>query len=160
VVPPGHGYANDLGLLAEEADEATGELLGNMPQAFSHIGLINAAWRLAHPSAPAPCGFPRPTRRTTTWRSGMTTRRLDGKIALITGSDSGIGQATAIAFADEGADVVVHYLHDADGAERTRAGVEAAGRRCVVTQADVQEETRSSACSTQPWPSRAPSTSS
>jgi GH15 family glucan-1,4-alpha-glucosidase len=45
-------YANDLGLLAEEADGATGELLGNMPQAFSHIGLINAAWRLAHPSTP------------------------------------------------------------------------------------------------------------
>ena len=47
------GYANDLGLLAEEADGATGELLGNTPQAFSHIGLINAAWRIAHPS-PAP----------------------------------------------------------------------------------------------------------
>jgi GH15 family glucan-1,4-alpha-glucosidase len=48
------GYANDLGLLAEEADGATGELLGNMPQAFSHIGLINAAWRIAHPAATRP----------------------------------------------------------------------------------------------------------
>jgi GH15 family glucan-1,4-alpha-glucosidase len=40
-------YANDLGLLAEEVDPASGELLGNFPQAFSHIGLINAAWAIS-----------------------------------------------------------------------------------------------------------------
>jgi alpha,alpha-trehalase len=41
------GYANDLGLLAEEVDPSTKELLGNFPQAFSHIGLVNAAWAIS-----------------------------------------------------------------------------------------------------------------
>jgi GH15 family glucan-1,4-alpha-glucosidase len=40
------GYANDLGLLAEEVDSGGGELVGNYPQAFSHIGLVNAAWAI------------------------------------------------------------------------------------------------------------------
>jgi len=40
-------FANDLGLLAEEVDPTTRELLGNFPQAFSHIGLVNAAWAIA-----------------------------------------------------------------------------------------------------------------
>ncbi len=70
----------------------------------------------------------------------MTTGRLEGKVALITGSDSGIGQATAVQFAKEGADVVVNYLHDSDGAEKTRAAVTAEGRQAVVVQADVSDE--------------------
>src|SRR6185437_7640012 len=40
-------FANDVGLLAEEVDGRTGELLGNFPQAFSHIGLVNAAWAIS-----------------------------------------------------------------------------------------------------------------
>jgi len=68
------------------------------------------------------------------------TARLQDRIALITGSDSGIGQATAIEFAREGADVVVHYLDDADGAEQACLQVEAAGRRALVVQADISDE--------------------
>ena len=40
-------FVNDVGLLAEEVDPASGELLGNFPQAFSHIGLVNAAWAIS-----------------------------------------------------------------------------------------------------------------
>jgi GH15 family glucan-1,4-alpha-glucosidase len=44
-------FVNDVGLLAEEVDATTGELLGNFPQAFSHIGLVNAAWAIASAEA-------------------------------------------------------------------------------------------------------------
>jgi len=70
----------------------------------------------------------------------MTTARLEGKVALITGSDSGIGQATAIAFAKEGADVVVTYFSDADGAAATAGEVGAAGQNAIVVQVDIGEE--------------------
>ena len=70
----------------------------------------------------------------------MTAQRLLHKVALITGSDSGIGQASAAAFAREGADLVITYLHDADGAATTSRAVEAAGRRAVVIQVDISDE--------------------
>jgi len=70
----------------------------------------------------------------------MTTARLQDKVALITGSDSGIGAATAIAFGQEGADVVVNYLHDAVGAAATAKAVETAGRRAIVVRADISVE--------------------
>ncbi len=72
----------------------------------------------------------------------MTEQRLLGKTALITGSDSGIGQASAVAFAGEGADIVVTYLHDADGAAQTQKEVEAAGRTALVVQLDISDETQ------------------
>jgi len=68
------------------------------------------------------------------------TDRLTDRVALITGSDSGIGQATAIEFAKEGADVVVTYYEDESGAKATAREVEAAGRRAIVRQLDVTDE--------------------
>lgn len=65
--------------------------------------------------------------------------RLKDRIAIVTGSDSGIGQATAEAFAREGADVAIVYFHDRDGADETRRRVEAAGRRAVVVQCDQRD---------------------
>jgi glucose 1-dehydrogenase len=64
------------------------------------------------------------------------TDRLKDKIAIVTGSDSGMGQAMAEAFAQEGADVAITYLHDQNGAEETRKKVEAAGRRAMVVHFD------------------------
>lgn len=66
--------------------------------------------------------------------------RLSGRVALITGADSGIGRATAIEFAREGADVVINYLHDAAGARDTAEQVRALGRRALVVEADVGSE--------------------
>lgn len=65
--------------------------------------------------------------------------KLEGKIAIVTGSDSGIGQAIAIEFAKEGAHVVVTWLHDKNGAMETQRQVEAAGRHAVVLNIDVRE---------------------
>ncbi len=66
--------------------------------------------------------------------------KLEGKRALITGADSGIGRAVAIAFAKEGADVAIFFNKNVSDAKETRRLVEAhAGRRCVVMQGDVRE---------------------
>lgn len=65
--------------------------------------------------------------------------KLQGKVALITGADSGIGQAIAAAFAQEGADVSITWHTDEQGAQETKRQVEAAGRRATVVQCDVAD---------------------
>ncbi|MGK7653234.1 SDR family oxidoreductase [Roseovarius sp. B08] len=64
--------------------------------------------------------------------------KLDGMAALVTGGDSGIGRAVALAFAREGADVMISYLEEHEDAEETRALVEKAGRRGQVMAGDIQ----------------------
>ncbi|WP_449281280.1 SDR family oxidoreductase [Leucobacter sp.] len=73
--------------------------------------------------------------------SYLGSARLTGLRALITGGDSGIGRAVAIAYAREGADVAISYLpEEQDDADQTREFVEAAGVRCLLLPGDLREE--------------------
>jgi len=67
------------------------------------------------------------------------TGQLEGKVAVITGADSGIGRAVAIAYAREGADVLISYLNEDSDAEEVRQLVEDAGRKAVLVPGDVSQ---------------------
>lgn len=66
--------------------------------------------------------------------------RLHGKTALITGGDSGIGKAAAIAFAKEGADIAIAYLSERSDAEETRQRIEQHGGRCLLIETDLRHK--------------------
>ncbi|WP_068775590.1 SDR family oxidoreductase [Paenibacillus sp. FJAT-26967] len=66
--------------------------------------------------------------------------KLEGKTALITGGDSGIGRAVAVAYAQEGADVAIVYLNEHSDAEKTRSLVEQEGRKCLLIPGDIGDE--------------------
>jgi len=67
-------------------------------------------------------------------------QKLQGKVALITGGDSGIGRAVAIAYAKEGADVAISYLNEDEDADETKAKIEQEGRRCLAIAGDLGSE--------------------
>ncbi len=66
--------------------------------------------------------------------------KLQDKVAIITGGDSGIGRAVAVYFAKEGADVAVIYLNEHEDAEETQRQVEQEGRRCLLLAGDIGQE--------------------
>lgn len=66
--------------------------------------------------------------------------KLNEKVALITGGDSGIGRAVAIAFAKEGAHIAIVYLNEHDDAKETQAKVEKHGKRCILISGDAGDE--------------------
>jgi NAD(P)-dependent dehydrogenase (short-subunit alcohol dehydrogenase family) len=65
--------------------------------------------------------------------------KLQGKVALITGGDSGIGRAVAVHYAREGADVAIVYLEESADAEETQGLVQAEGQQCMLIQGDVKD---------------------
>ena len=66
--------------------------------------------------------------------------KLQDKIALITGGDSGIGRAVAVLFAQEGANVAIAYLSEHDDARETQRLVEALGRECLIIPGDLSKQ--------------------
>jgi NAD(P)-dependent dehydrogenase (short-subunit alcohol dehydrogenase family) len=74
----------------------------------------------------------------------ISSNKMSGKVALITGGDSGIGRAVAIAFAYEGADIAIVYLDEHEDAQETKAIVEGIGRKCLIFSGDIGEEALSS----------------
>ena len=65
--------------------------------------------------------------------------KLEGKVALITGGDSGIGRSVAVLYAREGADVAIAYLNEHEDARRNQARGEKEGRRCITLSGDVAD---------------------
>jgi NAD(P)-dependent dehydrogenase (short-subunit alcohol dehydrogenase family) len=80
---------------------------------------------------------PRPKAEDSTYRGSG---KLQGKVAIITGGDSGIGKAAAVCYATEGADVVIVYYNEHSDAEETMRLIEQKGRKCLLVAGDIGDE--------------------
>lgn len=80
---------------------------------------------------------PRPISENTNYKGS---NKLLDKVAIITGGDSGIGRAIAYAYAKEGANIVIAYLHEDEDAKETREHIETLGKKCLAIRGDLQEE--------------------
>lgn len=80
---------------------------------------------------------PKPASSAKEYRGGG---KLESKVAIVTGGDSGIGRAVAIAFAKEGADIVIAYLNEHSDAQETKKEIEQCGRKCELIDGDVGDE--------------------
>ena len=152
------GLCNDVGLLSEEYDPAHKRLVGNFPQAFSHIALVNTAHNLTHREKPSEHRGNK--KALSSEKEAMTKAReltsamtvtspaspagpgerpqprarfpiaLEGQPALVTGANSGIGRAVALGLAASGADVIgSSYIVDPAAAEEVAHEIETIGRR-------------------------------
>ena len=113
--------------------------MGTKKQQSGSSGKPSAPKQTKPPQKQRPPGLeskmrPRPESKMREYRAAG---RLDGQVALVTGGDSGIGRAVAIAFAREGADVAIAYLDEHSDARETAAEIEKLDRRCLAIAADL-----------------------
>src|SRR6185437_8992633 len=97
---------------------------------------MNQPAQQQHPPGRTEAMHPRPDHGEESYRGSG---RLADKAAVITGADSGIGRAVAIAFAREGADVLISYLDEHDDAQETARWVQQAGRKAVLVPGDLAD---------------------
>lgn len=81
--------------------------------------------------------FPRPIYDNPNYRGSS---KLKGKVAIITGGDSGLGRAAAIAYAKEGADLVIPYFDETKDAEETKMVIESYGQKCILLKGDISDK--------------------